>query len=310
LKMIASKVLGVVALIASVALAQTNLGTQVILSSADIQAIVTQHNQFRSNVNPTAANMQAIQWSSTLATVALNYGVQCIWAHNANRTVQANGTFSYVGENIYIGAASSVDTQGGLTAGKSWNSENASYTYQSTCGQTGVCGNCTAGQQCGHYTQIVWATTTYVGCAVVKCPSMVNNVPFNCSRYGTCTYTVCDYGKGGNYVGNAPYVQGTKCSQCPTNAGNCFNGLCTNSSVALFGTEVPQVSMNSSLTSSSSTTAAAASVLSTGVVIGAAVCGVGLIAGAAGVVLHRRRRLPISSPALKEQLLPTQNIQL
>ncbi|MBN1209800.1 MAG: hypothetical protein JXB05_33430 [Myxococcaceae bacterium] len=51
------------------------------------------------------------------------------------------------------------------TAGvvQSWASEAASYDYGTNA--------CAPGKQCGHYTQIVWRSTTQVGCATKLCNS-------------------------------------------------------------------------------------------------------------------------------------------
>ena len=62
-----------------------------------------------------------------------------------------------------------------------WASELANYDYDTnTC--TGVC---------GHYTQIVWATSLRLGCGSANCSN--NYVVY------------CNYGPPGNYVGRSPY---------------------------------------------------------------------------------------------------------
>lgn len=42
------------------------------------------------------------KWSQELATIARNYAQKCQFAHNTQRSSQSS-TFSYVGENLYIG---------------------------------------------------------------------------------------------------------------------------------------------------------------------------------------------------------------
>ena len=72
----------------------------------------------------------------------------------------------------------------GPDAVSSWASEAADYDYASnTC--AGVC---------GHYTQVVWATSTKLGCGVSTCPGLI---------YGHTI--VCDYAPGGNISGQRPY---------------------------------------------------------------------------------------------------------
>jgi len=47
----------------------------------------------------------------------------------------------------------------------------------------------------GHFTQIVWKSTTLVGCATVNCPGGLQGASF------TPWFTVCNYYPAGNFVG-------------------------------------------------------------------------------------------------------------
>ena len=78
---------------------------------------------------------------------------------------------------------SSADLSG-TDAVKLWVDEKAYYDYNSN--------SCAAGQQCGHYTQVVWRNSARLGCAKVKC-----------STGGT--FIGCNYDPPGNYVGQKPY---------------------------------------------------------------------------------------------------------
>jgi pathogenesis-related protein 1 len=118
------------------------------------------HNQVRCSVNPPAQQMPAMSWSASLEATAQAWANQCIDVqapiglidHNANRSV---GHPYYVGENI----AGSTGTLSPLTAVQLWAAESANYNFSAnTC--TGVC---------GHYTQLVWAMSVWLGCARSYC---------------------------------------------------------------------------------------------------------------------------------------------
>ncbi|XP_078334905.1 peptidase inhibitor R3HDML-like [Crassostrea virginica] len=180
-------------------------------SLADQQDYVDAHNEARFAVSPKAANMKKMKWSAELAQVAENYAKKCLWAHNPERTKEAQtmtSQFSYVGENLYVTSADSVDPRAAVLA---WDNEKASYNYTSLqC--TGVC---------GHYTQVVWANSEFVGCASNTCPTF-EGLP---SSFDAGTIVVCNYGQGGNYNGQQPYMTGTPCTSCPRGY-SCTNDLC------------------------------------------------------------------------------------
>jgi hypothetical protein len=66
-----------------------------------------------------------------------------------------------------------------------WGSEKLDYDYANN--------SCTPGKMCGHYTQMVWRTTTTVGCAMAVCEDNQTQV------------WVCQYQPAGNIVGSKPY---------------------------------------------------------------------------------------------------------
>jgi len=150
------------------------------------------------NAARTAVGEQPLVWNEAAAKTALAYAQKCTWAHNPNRNAEylANGGDSKgVGENIAAGAPSQTIAK----AVASWVNEKSIYDYATnTCNPTPQMG------ECGHYTQIVWAKTTSVGCAKVTCTT---NWPFGSPvpAHPTWDYSVCDYAPPGNYVGQKPY---------------------------------------------------------------------------------------------------------
>jgi len=67
----------------------------------------------------------------------------------------------------------------------------------------------------GHYTQVVWAETSAVGCA---------NVYYQDGTWYK-NLVMCNYAVGGNMQGGRMYIQGTACSSCPTGTA-CSDSLC------------------------------------------------------------------------------------
>ena len=125
--------------------------------------------------------------------MAEGYASSCpTFDHNPDRNSQydAFGGKGGVGENIAAGAP----TQTVAGAGGSWVGEQQDYDHASN--------SCAAGQECGHYTQIVWKDTTGVGCAKFSCTS---NSPFGSFAGGKWDFSVCDYSPAGNVVGQSPY---------------------------------------------------------------------------------------------------------
>jgi hypothetical protein len=145
-----------------------------------LEGTVDAHNAERAS-----HGLTALAWDPALAATAQAWAEQCVDTmapiglidHNPNRSA---GHSEYVGENIY-GSGGAQAT--GVAAVAAWISEEEDYDYASnTC--NGVC---------GHWTQVVWATTERVGCGIHTCPGL---------QY--CSSIVCNYGPGGN-DGNRPF---------------------------------------------------------------------------------------------------------
>jgi uncharacterized protein YkwD len=160
-----------------------------VLSVEAINSILVEHNNARRSVSPAAAEMPMLQWDQTLANFAQEYMDGCPGLVHSSSSVRSNPTrfnFSYVGENLAAGTSSGYGVStGGQRSTAAWNGELSDWTYPRTC--SGVC---------GHYTQVIWAATTHVGCGYKYCAN---------ERYRN--YWSCVYGPGGNYNGQNPYVQ-------------------------------------------------------------------------------------------------------
>ncbi len=134
------------------------------------QDFVDAHNSARS-----AVGVGAVSWDSTVADYAQNYASQRI---ADCQLVHSGGPY---GENIFWGYGREY-TAGDAVS--SWVSENQYYNYATN--------TCAEGEMCGHYTQVVWRSSTSIGCARVKC----NNGDI---------FITCNYSPPGNIVGQRPY---------------------------------------------------------------------------------------------------------
>lgn len=154
------------------------------------QEIVQAHNKWRAEVNS-----PDISWSAELADKAGN------WAETL-RQENCAMRHSGPGENLYWAgpkkSANSKDKNGNwiwrITAqnvsGKdvvdSWAAEKTWYNpAKNSC-------RAPLGKSCGHYTQVIWADSTEVGCAFALCDDQSQ-------------IWVCNYRPMGNIVGQKPF---------------------------------------------------------------------------------------------------------
>jgi hypothetical protein len=144
-----------------------------------LNGITADQNNVRASVMPPPAKpMPPLTWSTTVAAAAQ------AWANNCQ--FQHGGTGNY-GQNIY--ATSSTATP--LEVVSSWASEQANYDYAAN----------TCSAICGHYTQMVWASSLNLGCGVQNC---TQNSPFGGGN-SPWQFWVCDYNPPGNFSGQQPY---------------------------------------------------------------------------------------------------------
>ena len=114
------------------------------LTQEEKDSLLNAHNEARSAVNPSAANMSRMEWDDAIAGNAQTIASRCNFAHsqNSERTIGVN--FNYVGENIYLTSSRTFSGERLANAVTSWVSEESIYTF-STNQCSGVC---------GHYTQV------------------------------------------------------------------------------------------------------------------------------------------------------------
>ncbi|XP_003411772.1 peptidase inhibitor R3HDML [Loxodonta africana] len=184
------------------------------ISARDMSALLDYHNHLRASVYPPAANMEYMVWDEQLARSAEAWATQCIWAHGPSQLMR------YVGQNLSIHSGryrSVVDLV------KSWSEEKRHYLFPAPRDCNPHCPWRCSGPVCSHYTQMVWASSNRLGCAIHTCGSI--NVWG--SNWRRAVYLVCNYAIKGNWIGEAPYKMGKPCSACPSSyQGSCSSNMC------------------------------------------------------------------------------------
>jgi hypothetical protein len=179
------------------------------------QALLEKHNALRAQVDTpcTAADMMQLAWDDTLAAESQAYAEQCVWAHDTERN-QANGW----GENLAMSTESSFTTDTLTNFVQMWYEEvvDADWTDAGIVPKVYASLNeCQSPDsekcQIGHYTQVVWAATTHVGCGVAQCGD-------GWLMGAGGVYLVCKYSPPGNLGGpgglTPAYLQGSPCATC------------------------------------------------------------------------------------------------
>jgi pathogenesis-related protein 1 len=133
-----------------------------------------------------------LAWSAVLARYAQQWADHlaadgCRMVHRS----AAGADVRQAGENLYWASAvrwsdgrREIQAVAAHHPAESWASERGDYDVASN--------TCTPGRMCGHYTQMVWSTTRFVGCGARVCPDKGQ-------------IWVCNYDPPGNWVGQRPY---------------------------------------------------------------------------------------------------------
>jgi uncharacterized protein YkwD len=126
----------------------------------DIASIaLNKHNQLRA-----AHCVAPLQWDARLASTAQAWANNCKFEHSSNG----------LGENLAIGTSGYFPPD---TQVQNWYDEIKDYNFS----------NGGFSMQTGHFTQVIWRSTTHVGCGVAQCSGQ--------------DLLVCNYSPPGNYQG-------------------------------------------------------------------------------------------------------------
>lgn len=138
-----------------------------------LAGMTTAHNDLRATVGT-----PALTWSNDLGRWAQAWANQL--AANGCQLAHRPSNADKYGENLYWGSGG-PKTAAAVAA--VWAAEKASYDHASN--------SCAQGQICGHYTQMIWSSTRYVGCGRATCNGG--------------EVWVCNYDPQGNFLGQSPY---------------------------------------------------------------------------------------------------------
>ncbi|KAK7861665.1 hypothetical protein R5R35_005347 [Gryllus longicercus] len=201
------------------------------LDDEEKKLILHYQNYFRNKValgyaeneygqQPPAAGMLQLMWHDELQEIAQRWADQCTSFEDPGQHDVCKVTKDFeVGQNIITIGTQRARAMNHSEAIKDWYLEMTTYdpdwvgSYQ---------GSVKPPSRIGHYTQLVWAKTQYVGCASVTFVDVVRKKRFWVNRL------VCNYGPSGNIIDASVYKVGRPCSKCPpgTSCHPQWGGLC------------------------------------------------------------------------------------
>jgi pathogenesis-related protein 1 len=164
------------------------------------------HNDARADVAATPP-LPELKWSDSLAADAKSYADELVKLNEGkyiNEAVTPHSSSSD-GENLNFEykASSSGEVSPPSIASlvQDWVNEKQ-YWKGGTFGSPEACQapGQAAGKGCGHYTQVVWRTTTQVGCGFATANGKTSS-----GLSGKTFYLVCRYSPPGNWRGENPY---------------------------------------------------------------------------------------------------------
>ncbi|CAG9768596.1 unnamed protein product [Ceutorhynchus assimilis] len=184
--------------------------------------IVDIHNDIRNHVasgqetrgtlgrQPTASNMNILQWDDELAEIAQRWADQCLGLDDELQHDECRKTNRFdVGQNVLTALTPTLEVPEISILILNWYKqvENILPSDLETFSVI------KRGQYIiGQYTQLIWAETKFLGCGIATFRN--KNISNSKARY--LHRLVCDYGPRGNVIGSSVYSKGAPCTKCPS----------------------------------------------------------------------------------------------
>ncbi|XP_011871193.1 PREDICTED: venom allergen 3-like [Vollenhovia emeryi] len=129
--------------------------------------------------------MPDLVWDKELEDIAQRWAIQCDFNHDKCRNVDR----FEVGQNIAQTSSSGENTSSLQSMIQLWYDEVDKFDKNKVSSYE-------FDPNTSHYTQIVWANTTKIGCGIIK---------YTKSNGWNTKYLVCNYGESGNWIGEKIY---------------------------------------------------------------------------------------------------------
>ncbi|XP_044742536.1 venom allergen 3-like [Chrysoperla carnea] len=208
-------------------LAQICQGTpQFALNETEIAIIIDTHNKIRNKVAlgrtagvPKAADMCQLEWNNELAAIAQCWANQCEFKHDVCRDIKKG----WVGQNI---ARHGNVQQSAMADRITWSKLMGKWYDEYKNFKNGNYAKFAAPEPksgpTGHFTQLVWGKTQYIGCGRTFYRDVIDN------RHYFIILLVCNYFPGGNTLTLPIYTVGKPVTKCPvgTAVSDEYKGLC------------------------------------------------------------------------------------
>jgi len=171
--------------------------------------ILRLHNAYRNGISKgkyaphfpkSKKHLPKLKWSPELAKMAQRGAEQCTFDHDEN---MMTAKYGIVGQNLY--ASSKYSDKLWNKAIDGWFSERKDFVKQGCKIDSFKTCNKGIKKMIGHFTQVIWADTTEIGCGMVYAKHSKKKFSAH-SRHHIKSFLYCNYGPGGNIYQKPIYV--------------------------------------------------------------------------------------------------------